>query len=100
MATYEELFVLGVNTSLRNKVVTAAQIKAVAISDLATPTQLQIDWAAGAFASPISTAEIIYPAVLAANKDLDVSQITAASDAAIQTNVDDIVDNIFTKTGA
>jgi hypothetical protein len=99
MATYEELFNLGTNTDLRNKVVSAVLIKADAISALSTPTQLQIDWAKEAFGSPIATGEVIYRAVIAANKGATVANITGASDAAIQTNVDDAVDNIYTKAG-
>ena len=49
--------------------------------------------------NPISVAETVYYAVVAANKSATVSQITGASDAAIQSNVDDVVDNLFTKSG-
>lgn len=97
MATYEELFGLGTNTVLRNKVVVAVMIKATAVAKLATPTQLQIDWAKGVFASPISVGEVVYRAVIAANNTATASQIIGASDAAIQVNVNDVVDNLFTK---
>jgi len=99
MANYEDLFGLGTNTELKNRVVVAVMIKADAIAALATPTQLQIDWAKDVFASPIVVGEVVYRAVVAANSTATIAQITGASDASIQTNVDAIADNLFTKLG-
>ena len=95
MATYAEVFGLISNTELRNKVVTATIVKAHAISQLASPSQKEIDWAARAYANPIGTAESILRAVLAANVGATVAQILGAADATIQTNVNDAVDKIF-----
>lgn len=100
MASYDELFNLGTDTALRNKVAVGVIVKADAISALPTPTQLQLDWAKASYADHIGVAETILLAVLAANKDAAVAAITGATDVAIQNNVDAVVDNIFTKAGA
>lgn len=97
MATYAELFALGTNTELRNKVVVAVTIKANAIATSGTPTQLEINWAKDAFSAPIKTAEMVYHAVLAANAGATTAQILGASDVLIQSSVDDVVDKIFAK---
>ena len=90
MATYADLFALRNNADLRNKVAVAVIVKA---QDLAAsvPTTNEKAWISKAFASPSGEATRVFSAVLAANKDLTVAQISAATDVAIQTNVDAIV---------
>lgn len=100
MASYDELFKIGLDDRLRNRVAVAVLVKAVAISEQVGPTQLEIDWAREAFSNHIALAEPILYAVLAANKGATVDQIKGAPDTAIQANVDSVVENIFTKAGA
>ncbi len=49
-------------------------------------------WAQRAYRDPVGVGAEMLPAVLAANKDATVANITGATDAAIQTNVGDAVD--------
>ncbi len=100
MATHAEIFGLLNDHVMKNKVAGAALVKANTISDLATPTTLQLDWAQSAYRRPIAVAEELWPAMLGSNAEATVAQITGASDALIQTAVNDAVDNIFTKAGA
>ena len=99
MATYDELFSLGSDVALRNKIAVAVMVKANTIAALPAPTTIQLEWAKQAYEDPTSMAETIQYSVLAANKNATVAQIVGASDAAIQTNVDSAVDDIFTKVG-
>lgn len=95
MATYAELYGLKNDSALRNRVLTACVIAAEAVMNEVdtTPNHAnRLIWAAAVFAGPVSEANRMFMAVLAANKDVTVAQIQSASDAAIQTNVDDHVD--------
>lgn len=95
MATYQELFDLRSNSDLRNKVAVACVKKAQALLD-GTPTTDQVAWASSTLASPIAQADKIFAYVLAANSAATVAQITSATDAAIQTNVDTAADALIT----
>jgi len=98
MATYSELhdFKTGPDSQdLVNRITVAVSVKAHAIADAASPTTEQIAWAVAALAAPRAKADIIVHYVLAANKDLTLAQITAASDSAVQNNVDAAVDDLF-----
>lgn len=95
MATYTELFGLRNNSELKNKVTAAVVIAAETVmnEDGGTPNHAnRLIWAKGVFTSPSSEADRMFWAVLAANNAATVAAITGASDAAIQTNVDDHVD--------
>jgi len=95
MATYTELFSLHNNSALRNRVQTAVLIAAEAVMNEVgtTPNHAnRLVWAKGVFASPGREAEQMFMAVLAANSEFTVVQITGASDAAIQANVDAHID--------
>ena len=81
MATYQEIFGLYRDSTIRNRVSVAVIIKADAIRQGATPSAEEIAWAKTAFISPIRVADEVLMAVLAANKDNSVAQITGASDA-------------------
>jgi len=96
MATYEELFNLRTNTALRNKLAVAAVIKAQAYVVGATPTLNQLTWAESTFTNPLHEADELMNYVLAANKDLTVSQISGASDSAIQAHVNTAVEALVT----
>jgi hypothetical protein len=95
MATYDELYSLRNNSALKNKVEIATVIAAETImnEDGGTTNHAnRLIWASAVFANPKAEANRMFMAVLAANADQTVVQITGATDAAIQTNVDDHVD--------
>lgn len=101
MATYQELFELNNDSALKNRVLTACIIAAETIragDDTADPPWDQTNnanrliWAAAVFNSPRSEANRMLWALLAANSDATVANITGATDAAIQANVNAAVD--------
>lgn len=101
MATYEELFGLKNNSALKNRVATACLIAAETIragDDTVDPPWDQTNnanrliWAAAVFDNPRREANRMFWALLAANKDATVANITGATDIAIQNNVDAAVD--------
>ncbi len=95
MATYEELYDLRTDSSLKNKVTMACVISAESVmNELATvPNHAnRLLWAKAVFANPAGEADRMYMAILAANSGLTVSQIQGATDSAIQTNVNDHID--------
>lgn len=94
MATYAELYSLGSNSDLRNKIAVAVTIKAKDYIALASPTADQLKWSAKALLAPVAEAEKLLPYVLAANSTLTVAQITGAADSAIQSGVAAAVDKL------
>ena len=95
MATYSELYDLRNNSALKNKVAIAVIVAAETImgEDGGTPNNAnRLVWAAGVFANPRVESDRMFMAVLAANAGSSVAQITGASDAAIQANVDEHID--------
>ncbi len=95
MATYAELYNLHNDPALKNKVIVAVWIaaEAIRIEDSGTVNHAnRLIWATSALQNPQSEATRMYWSVLAANKALSVAAIQAASDSAIQTNVDAVVD--------
>lgn len=81
--------------TLQDKIKEAIGIKAVAIGDEATPTLAEVDWAKSALESPgVELAKVINY-VIAANSTATIAQIIAATDVAIQTNVNNAVDKIL-----
>ena len=98
MATYEELSTIQNNADynvLLNKIQVACAVKASAIIDSATPAAEALEWAKGAIASPNAAGRSLVAYVIASNKAATLAQIYAASDTAIQTNVDDAVDAVY-----
>jgi hypothetical protein len=98
MATYEEL--AGYRTSpdgdlLRNKVAVAVAIKAQGLIDGGTPTAAEIAWADDAIKNPGNKAKEIFNYVVAKNNTATLTQITTATDATLQTNVNDAVDALI-----
>ena len=95
MATYTELRSLFGHGDLRNKIEVACIVAAEAIRTEPIETvnhANRILWAKSAFANPGGIRDQMLMALLAANKDADVSTITVATDAVIQTKVDAAVD--------
>lgn len=97
MATYAELYDLRTDSAIKNRVITACIIAAETIMlelDTVENHANRLLWAKDVFANPAAEANRMYMAILAANNTLTVAQIQAATDAGIQTNVDDHV-NLF-----
>ena len=95
MATYDELRQLMDSNDLRNKIEVACIIAAetIRVEDPETTNHAnRLVWGKAAFSNPRTASEQMRRALLAANKDLTVTQITEASDAAIQARVDAAVD--------
>lgn len=101
MATYQELYDLSNNSALRNKIAVAVVIAAEAIrseSDQTANHANRLIWAAGALANPKTEAERMLWGALAQNSSSTVSQITNATDSALQTAVNNAV-NLFATGG-
>ena len=92
MATYTALRDLFSDDVLLNKIEVATIIAAEAVRSEVPGTAIRRAWAKLAFEQPREESRKMLMAVLAANSNLTVAQITGASDAAIQTNVDAAVD--------
>lgn len=95
MAEYIELYNLRNNDVLMHKIAVAAVIAADVIRSEAgdTPNHAnRLIWAKAAFSGPVVMSQHVLWALLAANKDASVETITSASDATIQTAVDNVVD--------
>ncbi len=95
MATYLELHNTQSNNELTRRVRTACVIAADTIraEDGGTTNHAnRMLWAANAFRSPEDEAGRMLWAVLAANKDTTVENITGATDAVLQAAVDAAVD--------
>jgi len=97
MATYTELYGLWSNSVLKNRVTVACIVAANTIraEDGGTENHAnRLAWAAQVFANPGMEADRMMMCVLAANNALTVAAITGATDAQIQTAVNDSV-NLF-----
>ena len=95
MATYSEVYGLHNESELINKVTVACIVAAEDImgEDGATANHAnRLIWAASVFQNPRGEAKCMYWALLAANNENTVAQITGASDTAIQVAVDDHID--------
>ena len=87
MATYAEIRSLFNDVVLKNRIATAVIVAAQGILEEATPTAARKAWANKAFENPEIEARRIMMSVLAANNTSSVAAITGATDATIQTNV-------------
>lgn len=96
MATYLELrSLLRGESDLTQKVETAVIIAADTINSESGATgnhTNRLVWAKQALANWASKASDILPAVIAANSGATVANIRNASDSAIQSNVDSVID--------
>lgn len=96
MATYLELFALKNDSDLQDKVAVAIVKAAQAILVTnPTPSSDRVAWAATVNANPGQQGKQALMFVLAANSSASVSQILNSTDAAIQTNIDDLVDGLI-----
>lgn len=94
MATYAEIEAAAGHEPLRQKVRVACAIAAEAIRTESDQTPLhsaRLVWAKNAFKNPRGAAEDIINAVLAQNAGATFAQITGASDATVQTAVNNAV---------
>lgn len=96
MASYQELFDLRRNQELLDKVTVAMIVAAETVfaeDGGMTNHANRVVWAREASINPRGMAGVFMSAVLAANKAATVANIIDAVDSAIQTNVDDVIDN-------
>ena len=97
MATYQELYTFTSQPDwpeFLGKVRVAAVIKAVAILDSASPSAAAVAWATDAIARQASAGDDVVWYVVGTNNAATIAAILAATDVAIQTNVNDAVDAI------
>lgn len=92
MATYLELHALRSNSDLIEKITVAVGKKAQGLLDGVGATSKQVAWANEAIANPKAKADALINYVLAKNSAATPAQITGATDATIQSNVDAAVD--------
>jgi hypothetical protein len=93
MATYTELRQQFSNDTLRNRVAVACVIAANGALT-GTPTLAQQKFANAVFSNPDSVGEKVLMSVLATNSANTVAQISAATDAQIQTAVNTVIPNL------
>ncbi len=90
MAAYEDLRKAFSNDELRNRVVMATIIAAYGL--LATaPDAADRAWLSAVFSNPDAEGKKVFMGILAANAGLSITNISQATDAAIQTQVEVIV---------
>ena len=94
MATYIELFNLRSNSELRNRIQTAIAIKSHAILQEATPSPTRLSFAEEALKNPGSKIEEAMWFLFAANKAVSQADILSATDATVQSHVDNYVDDV------
>jgi len=95
MATYAELRNLLNDSALLNKVTVAVGVAAETIQNESGATANHANrllWAKDAYSNPTGISRQVFWAVIIANRASTVVQIQAASDTAIQTNVDAVID--------
>ena len=98
MATYTELAAINFDPgwgALLNKIMVAVMVKAATIIDSASPSADALAWAKATLTGPKAAANNIAFYVIASNKAASISTILAASDSAVQSNVDDAVDAMY-----
>lgn len=95
MATYLELLSAQANDVLRQKIMVACFVAAEKIRTEAGATTNhanRLTWAKSVFSNPEKAGESMVWAVLAQNAAVPLGSITGASDALVQTAVDNAVD--------
>ena len=95
MATYAELFALSQNGPLKDKVAVACIVAAEIIRTELTSVPnhaARLVWARKALENPDAVAIAALRAALVQNSGLTVAQINGATDAALQTAVNNAVD--------
>ena len=104
MATYLELFELRANQDMIGKIIVACIVAAEQIKTGGDTGALwdsanhanRLKWARAVFADPNTESTRMYYALLAANKAATIATILAASDDAIQAQVNSHVDTFAT----
>ena len=100
MATYNELYGLWHESSLKNRVTVAVVVAAQTVQDEDPAMENHANrliWAQQAFQNPASSGKTMFYVVLAANKDVSTEAILSASDANIQAAVDAAVNTFATE---
>lgn len=95
MATYAELYNLLDNSELQNRVAVGVGVAAEMIGNEDPATENHANrllWAARAYSQPRQVAREMLWSVVIANRAYTIEQILAADDAAVQANVDAVVD--------
>ena len=98
MATYIELSTITEDplwNDLLAKIRVACVVKAGVIIDSVTPTATALEWAKSTIANATQAAEGVAFYVVIVNKSATITQIYAADDPAVQTNVDTAIDAIY-----
>lgn len=98
MATYLELSHIKDDESygsLVNKVRVACAIKAAAVIDSTTPGATVLAWAKDTISNANRAGDAIAAYVIAKNKGATTANIYAATDVAIQNNVDAAIDALY-----
>ena len=98
MATYAELATVyraDEWTQLIEKIRVACAIKATAVIDSVTPSTAMLSWAESAIKNPRQAGDNIAFYVVSANASATLAQIYAATDEAVQTNVDSAIDALY-----
>jgi hypothetical protein len=88
MATYDELIAVAEDAALQRKAAIALMIAAHGVLQ-GTPDATDRSYAAAVFRNPHGEALAALRYLVAADNGLTVAQITGASDAAIQTRMDE-----------
>ena len=98
MATYEELASVYRDpewTQLIEKIRVACAIKASAIIDSPAPAASLLAWAETAIKNPNKAGDDIAFYVVSANSSATLAQIWAATDVAVQDNVNTAIDALY-----
>jgi hypothetical protein len=95
LATYDELRAKFADDAFRHRLEVAVCVKAHSILQEPSPSAGRLAWATAAFSGTAAEADRMLRYLLAANKDLTVAQIEAATDDALQTKADEAVDKMF-----
>lgn len=95
MATYEELHNLHSDNDLTLKTQTAVVVAAYdLVKTGTTPTAAEQKWASAVLNNPVEEAKKALRFVLAKNSGRTVATITGATDATLQSNVDEVVSSL------
>jgi len=100
MATYEELHSLESDGGLTYKTQVAVMVAAYdLVKTGTTPTAADQAWASAVLQNPVVEAKKALRFVLAKNSDATVSAITSATDATLQSNVNEVVPSLVAALG-
>ena len=98
MATYQDIRAIWndvSNDGLKAQVEVATVIAAEAKLSSGTATAAEQKWASAVLANPKGEAQKAMLSVIASNKDVTIAQMQGATDAAVQTKVDAVVNGLI-----